>query len=412
MAELFCCPAIQPYRPQRLDHEAKFNRFMQWAKLASSDPSDSFHLNSNLEYAVHLMKQVNFGREESIRYFTPAKGNSEFLEITESDLLEANFEKLNSFKNFKCDAHNRFFEVNLYQKNPINRHHWRANLARPSTDIDLSLEQKAEEKMPDARVESSASPHDSTSDTSDSPSPKAVLQAEENTNKLESTAVKSALRILLPTVKTNLGQKPLASLLCLDWVSEELGLGLDFEQDWDTQMTSRNIATFIFDCAHLSAAELVTLELIQRLVDQEIFRNAFENQHRQPLPGRKQFQEIVDQVLESKAISSWVSKTREDMMRAFMTEPNEQLLELFQHKDEEERISSLTEKLESTAEDESGDDENGDNDSQYNDDMGYYEDYYEESYDRHSIGSDSSGFGNEDLTACDKECGYCRRCPY
>ena len=32
------------------------------------------------------------------------------------------------YKNFKCDAHNKFFEVNLYQKNPINKHHWRANI--------------------------------------------------------------------------------------------------------------------------------------------------------------------------------------------------------------------------------------------------------------------------------------------
>lgn len=96
MAELFCCSAIKPYRPQRLDHEAKFDRFMQWAKYASSEPSDSFHLNSNLEYAVQLVKQVNFGRQESIRFFTPAKDSSGFLEITESNLLEANFEKLNS----------------------------------------------------------------------------------------------------------------------------------------------------------------------------------------------------------------------------------------------------------------------------------------------------------------------------
>jgi hypothetical protein len=41
------------------------------------------------------------------------------------------------FKNFKCVAHNKFFELNLYEKDPVNRHHWRANIARPATDIDL-----------------------------------------------------------------------------------------------------------------------------------------------------------------------------------------------------------------------------------------------------------------------------------
>ena len=46
------------------------------------------------------------------------------------------------FKNFKCEQHNRFFEVNLYQKNPVNAHHLRANLARPSRDIDLTFRSK------------------------------------------------------------------------------------------------------------------------------------------------------------------------------------------------------------------------------------------------------------------------------
>jgi hypothetical protein len=41
------------------------------------------------------------------------------------------------YKNFKCVAHNKFFELNIYQKNPINQHHWRFNIARPASDIDI-----------------------------------------------------------------------------------------------------------------------------------------------------------------------------------------------------------------------------------------------------------------------------------
>jgi hypothetical protein len=41
------------------------------------------------------------------------------------------------YKNFKCASHNKFFELNLYEKDPINTHHWRANVARPATEIDL-----------------------------------------------------------------------------------------------------------------------------------------------------------------------------------------------------------------------------------------------------------------------------------
>lgn len=46
------------------------------------------------------------------------------------------------YKNFRCEKHNKFFEINLYQKNPINAHHWRVNLARPSRDIDLTFRRK------------------------------------------------------------------------------------------------------------------------------------------------------------------------------------------------------------------------------------------------------------------------------
>lgn len=86
------------------------------------------------------------------------------------------------YKNFKCDAHNRFFEVNLYQKNPTNKHHWRAGLARPSTDIDLSYRQKKEVVKPSIKVEASkqedrpASPEPSASS---SKLPSAPLQVQE-----------------------------------------------------------------------------------------------------------------------------------------------------------------------------------------------------------------------------------------
>ncbi|KAK0099720.1 hypothetical protein ONS95_013387 [Cadophora gregata] len=62
---------------------------------------------------------------------------ADFSEITEQDIIDANFEKLNKYKNFKCTIHDMFFEGNVYQKNPLNLHHWRANVARPAWNIDL-----------------------------------------------------------------------------------------------------------------------------------------------------------------------------------------------------------------------------------------------------------------------------------
>jgi hypothetical protein len=41
------------------------------------------------------------------------------------------------YKNFKCMLYNKFFKLNLYQKDSVNRHHWHVNIARPATDIDL-----------------------------------------------------------------------------------------------------------------------------------------------------------------------------------------------------------------------------------------------------------------------------------
>ena len=45
---------------------------------------------------------------------------------------------MHRFKNFRCSAHNKFFEFNLYKKDPVNKHHWRADVARPAIDIDVA----------------------------------------------------------------------------------------------------------------------------------------------------------------------------------------------------------------------------------------------------------------------------------
>jgi hypothetical protein len=104
---IFCCLNFQPYpyRPRLSDHEAKFSDFMSWAKQTtlSTEPSAARGLPtvprdiSQLPYAVQLVRQVNFGPLETKRYFTPESGSGKrFVEVTEEDLVNANFEKLNS----------------------------------------------------------------------------------------------------------------------------------------------------------------------------------------------------------------------------------------------------------------------------------------------------------------------------
>ncbi|KAJ5224940.1 hypothetical protein N7468_006165 [Penicillium chermesinum] len=147
MSSMFCCSSIVPYRGSLLMHESKFQRFMTWAQRSKSSPvansASYFQTPAHIpEFAVQLVQQINYGPVESKRYFIPSTndstdGNCGFLEVTEQDLIIGNFQKLNTYKNFKCTTHNKFFELNIYQKNPINKHHWRFNIARPSTDIDI-----------------------------------------------------------------------------------------------------------------------------------------------------------------------------------------------------------------------------------------------------------------------------------
>ncbi|KAJ0413408.1 hypothetical protein BJY00DRAFT_322038 [Aspergillus carlsbadensis] len=121
MKPLFCCSNIEPYRPQVLDHEEKFTRFMAWAK----DQSVAIHLASH--ESASSLPGCPFA--EWIRYFVP-HGCNAFIEVSEQDLIKANFQKVNT-------QHNLFFDVNIYQEDPVNKHHWRATIARPATNIDL-----------------------------------------------------------------------------------------------------------------------------------------------------------------------------------------------------------------------------------------------------------------------------------
>lgn len=100
MATIFCCSSISPYRPRPLDHDDKFATFMRWttSHKPSADVNDDFSTTvETAPYAVQLVRQVNFGPQESIRYFVPAIGGSHFTETTEDSLIKSNFEKLNSY---------------------------------------------------------------------------------------------------------------------------------------------------------------------------------------------------------------------------------------------------------------------------------------------------------------------------
>jgi len=106
MSALFCCSNIVPYRPQALAHEPKFRAFTQWASFpresAVEGPTGETKklVDLNSSYVIQLVRQINFGALESKRYFAAIEANDAaepFLEVTEADLIEANFEKLNAY---------------------------------------------------------------------------------------------------------------------------------------------------------------------------------------------------------------------------------------------------------------------------------------------------------------------------
>lgn len=88
--------------PKILLHEQKFKDFLVYVpKLDRVDPTvespkPSIPIDDNSAYAVQLVRQVNYGPLESIRWFMSTKtedGSVMFFEIAEKDLIEANFDK-------------------------------------------------------------------------------------------------------------------------------------------------------------------------------------------------------------------------------------------------------------------------------------------------------------------------------
>ena len=58
-------------------------------------------------------------------------------------MIDNNLKKVNSYKNYKTRGivngreEELFIEINLYEKDPTQKHHWRSDVARPAAEIDL-----------------------------------------------------------------------------------------------------------------------------------------------------------------------------------------------------------------------------------------------------------------------------------
>jgi len=145
--------------------------------------------------------------------------------------------------------------------------------------------------------------------------------------------VKNALRILLPTVGQGLGSSRLTSLLCLDWVSRALDLGLEFEDMWTAEIDSSNIIIFIVDCfAADDAFENLSVDLanVEDLVVPAI--RYVDSRNGKQEAGKVRLQKIIERVLESGRDLDWVSACGDSISRVFTSGPSQKLLEHCQHK--------------------------------------------------------------------------------
>jgi hypothetical protein len=113
-----------------------------------------------------------------------------------------------------------FFEVNIYQEDAVNKHHWRATIARPATDIDLQQRSNSEK-------DDFASVHGNTRDQR--------LQF-----------VKYCLQKVLPEIcQPFIG--PLENLTVLDSLNSHLDLGLNLSSAWEETLIPPKIGSFVLN---------------------------------------------------------------------------------------------------------------------------------------------------------------------
>lgn len=132
--KVFCCKQTFFYKPTHTDHEDLFKSFIEFennGKIPLPTRDD--------QRGLQVVKQVNFGPIEEKRYFALPG----FEEVSENEFNEMGYKRLNSFKNLKCNAHNKFFELNAYRKQSAYSNHHQSTIQgtiypRDSSTIDLA----------------------------------------------------------------------------------------------------------------------------------------------------------------------------------------------------------------------------------------------------------------------------------
>ena len=142
-----------------------------------------------------------------------------------------------------------------------------------------------------------------------------------------------ALQFVLPKFGQSLGSDSLTSLLCLEMISTELNLIIDFEDLWKTETDSSKIVALLLNCIeaeddlemqreNLSQVEGCVASAIQQ-VDRE-----------ERAIGKVRLQKIVERMLESDCKLDGILRHQESILHLFESGPGEKLLSRCQRKND------------------------------------------------------------------------------
>ncbi|KAM7191214.1 hypothetical protein V8F20_009392 [Naviculisporaceae sp. PSN 640] len=410
MSAMFCCSSITPFRPRYLDHEAKFSAFIKWAGKEPAPDSDS-SLVPSAPYAIQVVKQVNYGPQESIRCFVPCHSN--FKEATEDALVEANLKKVNS-------------PVSVF---PFSA--FRFSAFRFLTIAQLAMFTKAGELT--ARCV--------TLDTRTS-------DALGTTSSLSSIFTRRMPPVPITGVQIwpleknfhwansypgDLRDNRIMMLLSLDKVNTDLHLDLDIDKLWATLLGNyHSVIAFFWNCVILESKKNrvdVTIIDIENIVVHCVRCCEYDYQNgRIKDTGRERLKNIVKSVLRAGRSHEieWVMKFGHLVENAVESGvPSADVAEaLYQSRRNASQIivpkgqaglhsdsdqSQADQKQEDGSSGETDEDRSIGLDDERDvdeDDYGNYNDDFSYSYDREYYSSSPQ----QDFTACDKECGYCGHC--
>lgn len=126
----------------------------------------------------------------------------------------------------------------MYQKDPVNRHHWRATISRPAEEIDISAKPKgaASQHLPNKNLAQRIERHIS---------PKSNPGSGSIT--FSNDPIFGAMSLTLPILAADFSSD-LLSLVVLDFLASKVNAPVNLEPAWIKLLSAGEIARFITDC--------------------------------------------------------------------------------------------------------------------------------------------------------------------